>query len=502
MADGAPGTVVTEAPREAARSAGGADGTRETDGERRRTDLRMAALALLPLGLLAAAALLGQYVRPGADDWCFLPAARDHGITGMIEKFYFEDNGRIANALLVGAYAKPGVAGHQWFAPVTGLLTLGILWAVTALGLRRAALRVPRGVPLLVASMVTAVFLFASPNTYKTFYWPASAVSHTVAPVLACTAVIPLLLARSRRQRTAAAAAAAAAGVCLATLSEQASVVGVVVLSAVLLLAGRIFTGRRRTLARYWCLAGIAGTAAGTLLLLTSPGSRTRRERYGANSSMFAPESLGGSLDAFGRILGTLLTSWHYLGAVAAGVLLGLMCRSGGSRSAPVVLRHRSLLLAGGILAFLVSGYLCTVIAYPVFGPGVAVVSRTWNDYLLLYVVALTGGGALLGRALRGPARYTGPARAAAVAVCAVCCAGLAVSLGHLGADMSERARAWDQQDRWLRAQAAGGARVLPYTPLSVAGMGEPFGKHGSWPAGCVADHYRVDKVTHGTRLP
>ncbi|MFF0448834.1 DUF6056 family protein [Streptomyces sp. NPDC004609] len=459
-------------------------------------------LCLPPLGLLAAAAWFGRHVRPGADDWCFLPAARDDGVSGMIAKFYLQDNGRVANALLVGLYARFGVAGHQWFALVSALVMLGVLWTVTALALRRATLTAPRGIPLLVASMLTAVFLFATPNTYKTFYWPASSVSHTLAPVLACAAAIPLLLARTDQGRRAALVAVFGAGCFLGTLSEQASVVALVVVSCVLVLSGRIFTGRVRPYARRWCLTGVAGVVTGTLVLLTSPGSQNRRERYGANASMLSPDVLVDSLRSFRHILITLLTTWQYAGAVAAGLLLGLLCRHTGTRPAPVVLANRRLLAGAGVVSFLVSGTLCCVVAYPVFGTGVATVSRAWNDYLLLYTVLLVGAGALLGRTLRLRAGPVGAARVTGAAVCAVCCLAFAVSLGRLAQDMSTRARAWDHQDRWLRAQAAHGARVLPYKPLSVSRMGEPFGKHGSWPADCVADYYHIDKVTRANRLP
>ncbi|MER5769998.1 DUF6056 family protein [Streptomyces sp. NPDC001985] len=503
MTEGSSGTVLSPPPGERPRPAraAGATGTRPRGTP---AACRPLLLALLPLALLATALWYGQHVRPGADDWCFLPAARESGVTGMVEKFWSKDNGRIVNAVLVGAYAVHDVAGHRWFAPVSGVLVLAVLWSVTSLALRRAGLRTPRGVPLLVASTVAAVFLLASPNTYKTFYWPASAVSHTLAPVLACAAVLPLLLARTRSGRRAALAAVFLAGALLATLSEAAAVVGFVVLGTVLPLGRRLVTGVRRGYARAWCLAGLAGTATGTVVLLASPGSRNRRERYGANASMFAPESLTGALDAFGQILATLLTTWQYLGAVAAGVVLGLVCRGGGAGPS-VVLVHRRTLAAAGAAAFLVSGYLCTVIAYPVFGAGTATVSRAWNDYLLLYVVLLVGAGTLLGRAVRARARSARTPRAvgaAGVAAGAVCCLGLAVPLGQLGGEMEARARAWDRQDRWMRVQAAGGAETLPYTPTSVAAMGEPFGKHGSWPAGCVADYYGVERVTHGHRLP
>ncbi|MFE7572688.1 DUF6056 family protein [Streptomyces sp. NPDC057539] len=463
-------------------------------------------LLTLPLGLLGSAFWLGRHVRPSADEWCFLPSVRDHGIAALVGKFYFTDNGRLGNGLLVGAYAKFGVAGHQWFGLVSGVVMLGLLWAVTVLLLRLAGRTAPRGVPLFVASMVTVVFLFASLNTYKTFYWPASSVSHTAAPVLACAAAVPLLWARSRRGRVVAAASALVVGVFLGTLSEETSVVALVVLTALLLLNRRILAPRVRAHARVWCLAGVAGIGIGTLLLLTSPGSRNRRARFDAGTaSMFAPESLADSLDGYLDILGTLLTSWQYLGAVAAGVLLALLTGNREGR-VPALLPCRPLFLLGaGTVTFLVAGYLCTVITYPLFGSHVVFAPRTWNDYLLLFVALLVGAGALLGRALRGHASRTGVvATAAGAAMCVAVCVGLAFPLGELGEQMRVRAEKWDHQDRWLRERAAQGARVLPYRPLSVSGMGEPFGQRGSrvWPARCVAEYYHLKRITYTERLP
>jgi hypothetical protein len=466
-------------------------------------------LSLLPLGLLALASWFGRHVRPSADEWCFLPSVRDHGIPGLIGQFYFTDNGRIGNGLLVALYAKFPVAGHQWFGLISGVLMLALLWALTVQLLCRAGQTAPRGVPLLVASMITAVFLFATPNTYKTFYWPAASVSHTVAPVLACAAAVPLLRARSRRGRIAALAVVLAAGIFMGTLSEEASVVSLVVLSGVVLLAHRLFTERVRAFARSWSLVGMAGIGIGTVVLVTSPGSRNRRERFGAETdSMLAPESLIASLRGYVHILETLFTTWQYVGAVAAGVLLGLLARGQAGRPG-VLLPCRPLFLTFlGALTFLVSGYLCTVITYPVFGARVVTTERTWNDYLLLYVLLLVGAGAFMGRALRQRLRprrrRTDMATAAAAAVCAAAVVGLVGPLYDLGHDMHVRAQKWDRQDRWLRAQAQDGAKVLPYKPVSVSRMLEPFGDKGRkvWPAQCVADYYHLDRVTYSKQLP
>lgn len=463
-------------------------------------------LSALPLGLLALAGWLGRRVRPSADEWCFLPVVRDHGIAGLIGKFYTVDNGRVGNGLLVGLYAQFPVAGHRWFGFASGTLVLVVLWALTCRLLNLAGQEVPRGVPLLVAALVTVVFLFATPNTYKTYYWPAASVSHTVAPVLACAAVLPALAARSPRGRITALVAVAVAGIFVGTLSEETSVVALVVLSGLVLLSRPLATGRGQTYLRRWALLGMAGVGSGTAVLMTSPGARHRRERYGADgASAFAPDTLTAAARAFARILETILTTWQYGGALAAGVLLGLLARSRGSGTSAAV-PCRPLLLAGcGTTAFLVSGYLCTVVTYPVFGARVVFAERTRNDYLLLYVLLLVALGAFLGRALtRRPSRWRTAALAGAAVLSVSVVAGLTAPLLRLGDDMRVRAERWDRQDRWLRAGAARGARVLPYAPLPVSGMLEPFGNGGRhlWPARCVADYYRLDAVTRSERLP
>ncbi|MFE2290374.1 DUF6056 family protein [Streptomyces sp. NPDC059452] len=472
------------------------------------TALWVSALALPPLALLAAASWFGRWVRPSADDWCFLPAVRDDGITGLVGKFYFDDNGRVANALLVGTYAKFQVAGHQWYPAVSGVLVLAVLWAVTVLALRRGGITVPRGLPLLLAAMVTALFLFVTPNTYKTFYWPAASVSHTLPPVLACAALIPLLTARTRRGRGAALVVAVLAGAFLATLSEETAIVVVMVLLATLFLSGRMApaSSRERAYVRWWCVAGIAGTLAGALVLMTSPGSIHRRERFGAETtSLLAPDSLVASLRAFAEITVTVVTTWQYVGAVAVGVLLGLLAtrRNGAPLRPPA---HWPLLAWTALLTLLISGYLCTVIAYPVFRDRVSDPSanRLWNDYLLLYVILLVGAGALIGLAVRQHVRRTAPVKAVCAALCVLVCFGPAVSLLNLDTNMRARAEKWDAQDRRLRAGAADGERVMPYERLVISAMLEPFSRGGDryWPGGCVADFYDLERVTDGARTP
>ncbi|MGW5861280.1 DUF6056 family protein [Streptomyces sp. NPDC055239] len=467
----------------------------------RRAPAWLGLLSLLPLAVFAFAVWNARWVRPGGDDWCFLPVVRDGGLSAMVGKFYLHDNGRLVNAVLVWSYARFGDAGQQWFAPVSGVLVLALLWALVTTVLHAARSTTPRGVPLLVASMVTALFLFGSPNTYKTFYWPAASVSHTLPPVFACAAAVPVLRATSRRAKILALLTVVVTGVSLGLLSEETSIVASVALACALLVSGRAFPGTRRRFLRVCCAAGIASIVIGGVFLYTSPGSLHRRERKHA-STMLTPDSLLASLHGFGEITSQLLATWPYLGAIAVGVSLGLLSRFPQSRPAPG--RTDALVAGAGICVLLVSGYLCTVITYPVFGETVVTSTRLWNDYLLLYILLLVYVGTLTGRALRGRVRRTGPALVCGAVVCAAVCIALTVSLGGLGSDMITHAHGWDRQNRWMRSQAAAGIQALPYKPLPLSKMTEPF-RHGGrakWPASCIADYYQVQRITQASELP
>ncbi len=491
---------MVQAPEKAVQSQR-TGGVPDTRAMWRRAPAWPGLLSLLPLAVFAFAVWNARWVRPGGDDWCFLPVVRDGGLSAMVRKFYLQDNGRIVNAVLVWPYARFGEAGQQWFAPVSGVLVLALLWALVAAALRAAHGTPPRGVPLLVASMVTALFLFGSPNTYKTFYWPAASVSHTLPPVFACAAAVPVLRAASRRAKALALLIVAVTGACLGLLSEETSVVASVTLTCALLVSGRAFPRARRRFLRACCAAGIAGIVIGSLILYTSPGALHRRERKHA-STMLTADSLLASLRGFGEIISQLLTSWPYLGAIAVGVVLGLVNRVPPGR--PARGRTDALVAGAGIGALLVSGYLCTVITYPVFGEQVVTSTRLWNDYLLLYILLLVYAGTLTGRALRGRVRRNGPVLAAGSVVCAAVCVALTVSLGGLESGMITRAHGWDLQNRWMRSQAATGRQVLPYERLPLSKMTEPF-RHGgraTWPASCIADYYQVRRITQASELP
>ncbi|MFE1050631.1 DUF6056 family protein [Streptomyces olivaceus] len=426
---------------------------------------------------------------------------RDEGFMALVDKFYSTDNGRIANGVLVASYSSFGVPGQQWYAGISAIVMLALLWAWAAALRRSSGWQVPRGVPLFSAAVILALFCFASTNTYKTFFWPASSVSHTFPPVLAAATTIPALLANSRRGRACAIASACVVGAIMGTLSEETSVVALTLLALAMLLARRLFPAGRLAFVRAWCASAAGGIVLGTAVLFTSPGSQNRRAHNHAGS-MFAPESLVASLRGYAHILLTFATNWQYLGAITVGALIGVVARrADGGIPRP---DHRAFLVLGfGVLALLFSGYVCTVITHPVFGSSVSTSNRLWNDYLFLLLLLLAGAGGLLGNLLvRRYRRVTRPMAVTAAVLCTGVTVALAMSLHDLGSDMQARSKAWDSQDRLMRSKAAAGATVLPYKPLVISKMTEPFGNKNkrAWPAACVATYYHVSEITDESR--
>ncbi|MGW1030539.1 DUF6056 family protein, partial [Streptomyces sp. NPDC002577] len=199
-----------------------------------------------------------------------------------------------------------------------------------------------------------------------------------------------------------------------------------------------------------------------------------------------------------------VLVTWSYVAALALGVLIGLLAAGGGCTAFASV-RPRFLVPLSGAV-FLLSGYGATVPVTTYFGDWTPQSVRTRNDCLLLFILLFVVYGVLLGRAVRarvsrgGDGRKAGLAAVCALAVCAVAVAGLVPPLYGLGKEMRVRAAQWDRQDASLRRQAAAGATSLPYEPLPIRGMPEPFQSgprwERYWPARCVARYYRVATIT------
>ncbi|MFF5448709.1 hypothetical protein [Streptomyces sp. NPDC012888] len=468
--------------------------------------------------LVAVGCFLGLYVRPTSDDWCAAYKARDLGVTGITADFYLTQNGRVTNAFLSGLVYSGGPAGTKVLpALIAVALTAGLV-LLGREGVRRLG-GTPRLLPLTAAALVVqALLYYGGPRPYQVLLWAPATISHTVPAVIGVWAL--LLAVRTvghprpavRRGGLAAAFLLAAA---IGTLSEPfAFVSGLLAAGAGLLALPRL--GLARTWRPFtWCLLWCAGLLGGLLLLHTSPGARWRRAQQPPAEPLLSASGLRGTFEDWLHMWGSTTGQWAYLGAAAAGVLLGLGTRLGTRppwrpRRPPVPRRLWVLLLLLPVPVVVLGSFAVVLGLRSGYGPTGWTYARTWTSHLAVTLVALCLYGALLGERLARtaagrPGARPGPRPAVLVAGVLVAggmalasAAALVPHVQQLTTATVTRAVAWDGQDARIRAEIARGATDVGYRPLYVGGLAEPFftaAYDRDWVAACVAEWYGVDRI-------
>ncbi|MFE5942301.1 hypothetical protein [Streptomyces sp. NPDC056480] len=480
--------------------------------------------------LLAVGAFLGLYVRPTSDDWCALWKTRDLGVLGITSDFYLTQNGRVTNAFLTGLLYSDGMRGPKLL-PAFLVVALGsglFLLARAALrsldhatgagGEPAASTELRTGLPVLplvaAVTLLSALLFFAGTRSYQVLLWAPATISHTLPSVIGLWTVLGAVrAARSgvRWARVAAVGAALLTGAALGMLSEPFTLVAGLLAATVGILCLPSFGWAANRYVSTWCAAACLGLLLGLVLLYTSPGARWRRAQH-PQEPLSAAE-LGATFHDWWRLWQTVGGQWAYLGALAAGALLGLALaaaprQDGGAvpRDASGLPPHR-LFLVAVLLPLPVIAVASLAVVFGLrsgYGDVGWTYGRTWTSFLLptLLVLCAYGawGGHAWGRRLLRSARPAGRA-AALVAIGAVAvgsAAALVQPVYALTTDTVVRAAAWDRQNARIRAEAASGARDVAYEPLLIGGLTEPLfasSYERDWAAQCTATYYGVDRI-------
>ncbi|MFI6320711.1 DUF6056 family protein [Nonomuraea sp. NPDC050556] len=460
---------------------------------------RLTWVVLAPLaGLCAVVAVLGLYVRPTSDDYRLAVLSMDGGILDACAEFYLRVTGRVGNALLaVLLYARPEIM----LKIIPSLTFLGLALAVGMLvGALLSRAGRPRNLPLtaLVGMGVAALVLLGQPRAYQTLFWAPGVISHTL-PSIVLIVLVALALRCGPRFRLPFLGVAFVLALLLGTTSEPATLVWLVVYGFICLT--HLMFARRWTFLLVFGAVLAAGLVAGLAIVLTSPGNGLRQAGapawHGAASSPLDPQVIGDAASMTVAAFSELAGRGYLLAALALGGVVALHVRD------VRLARWRLVwMVAGPVLAVACAGFAVQYAVRYGYGDIGWIVYRVWVNFSVVMVIALVWLGFLAASLLVRRGRG-GLAVGLAVYPCLMlACVGYAAVLGQLGREMTERAAVWDAQSAAIARQRAFGASVVPYRPLPIAALAEPFmnGHQHDWLLGFVARFYGVAAVVRESR--
>lgn len=354
----------------------------------------------MSLSALALLLYVAHFTRWVADDFCAGAGVRVHGFWGIQATWLSGLNGRYTNAFVMAVLGLLGPAAAQWW-PV--VLLLGWFGGLAAF-LRRVLVKlgcVNFGPAILLAALIVAVSVLATPYPFEDFYWESGSVGYTL-PLVLATVWAGVIegenwMARDRR----AVIAHLLVFVAIAGLSEidTAALIAVLLIAA---LASVLFSTSAMRQRRPMILAALAGSVLGLLLDTMMPG-----EHAHAHAAM----SLGvlGSLQdgiVYGMrvLLYQFQTNCLLLFAVA---LTGVAVACSFVREAPIF-RPGKIVLLGAAGVF---GVFCVTAWTSFYALGGPPPERGWAASVFLLVFVAAGFGFLSGLFLKPRLRAPRPAK-------------------------------------------------------------------------------------------
>lgn len=462
------------------------------------------------LVVLGIGAFGGWYVRPAADDWCIAWHTRDSGITGMIHWFYYEVNGRAANALISGVVYSHGLRGPR-ILPALLAVTLGVgTFLLLRAALRRAGWTLPAVVIAAAAVGLTAITFFAGDAVYQVFFWAPGSVSHTIPVIFGVWTLLATLgAAGSRRRwvRPAVIVLCAVVGFTIGTLSEPFVAVSGVYAAAMVVVGIRRVRRNNEWFSLLWASSWLAGLLAGFAVLYSAPGLDTRSSREIVQPSTLSWAGFTDALHGWSSTWRVIGGQPAYYGVIALGLVIGLAARPSAAGASEdergeVSRRQRILILLTPLLLVLISSFAVIVGLRIGYGTHGWLYERTWTNFVFPALLTVTYYAALAGRwiATRTPADK----RSLAVVVVSVALGTAALvalmpRTWHLTSETRTRATQWDAENARLLRKVKHGATVVTFTPHRIGGLSEPFTYRvysKDWVSACVSDYYRVERLT------
>ncbi len=460
-------------------------------------------VAVLAGALLLLGAFAGRLVRPIGEDWCTMDQVRDFGgIPGLVQSFYEDANGRVANALANGVVFLHGPTGPKFFPTLLALAFVIGTFLLISLGASCLGWRLSWLSGLAAAATVSVALFFGGQVVYQVFFWASGSISHTLPSAIGVWTLVGVLVAERVDlpwARTTAVVVSGLAGVFIGSLSEAFFAVSGLYAAAAAVLGLVVL---RRSGSRYplaYAAAYLAGLLVGFLTLYFSPGRAARQTAPIDQAPLLTPAGVGDLLGSWFHTWAQIAHGPAYLAPLAVGVLVGLgmeprrrAAEDGRSSTGRVLLAvplALALLASLAVEAELRIGY----------GPNGWTYERTWTNFLYPVLLTLCFYGVLLGRLIAASVVRRNETAAVIATAGIVALVGLASVLPGLTAmthDLSTRAHAWDAQDARIRHQVGLGKDRATYVPYRIGGVAEPFSYRSyeqDWVRRCTMQWYSVD---------
>ena len=241
-------------------------------------ELLLAVAAVIPLALCA---YLGQFLRLMWDDYCYFYFIDVLGFWKSLEYIRsLRKHGGWLDLLIYDLVASHAVMATRLILTVTILLWLaGIVWMLFAFARHTKIGYLPEKAVASLSALILAGILFATPS-WQLVFWMAGVVRYTL-PLALLSMFFALLLGRALRARTSrrdGASLLAGAILCFACagFAEMFLVFQVVLLLWLLPLLLIVADKPRRVFCFRMLCAGIAASALGGVIQLSSPGIQLR----------------------------------------------------------------------------------------------------------------------------------------------------------------------------------------------------------------------------------
>ncbi|WP_158718061.1 DUF6056 family protein [Streptomyces sp. NRRL F-2664] len=450
------------------------------------------AATTVTLGLLVTLCVLSLNVRPAADDWCFIADLRKIDPVTFARHFYFKENGRFVNGLIVGIYASAGISGIVAMPIVLAISTFTAIGILVANLEQGSGVRFPTIWKALIAGVCSLALFLVQPAQYQTFFWAAGVVSHTLPPTLAAFLVVWALRCSSRASRTVCLIASFAGGAAISLTSEETAVALIAALF-VLLAVRMLRQPLRRNFLTLWSGVSTIGLTVGIVILTTSPGSRSRRRMLGMETHLELNDIAGGAGD-WVHVISEMITTWGYAPVLVTGLAAGSVL----ARNVELPISWFDKIITPALLVSAAS--LASMVLVRIsLGRGGYLTHRVWNDFRLGFILMLAWYGFVLGAFLAKELSSRQPWLLSAWSFLLLPCAilvFLAPPVFSAGREAFTRAEAWDSQDASIRYLVSRGERSPSYTPHPIGGLVEPFsGPNKSWVRACAARYYEVPSL-------